>query len=284
MAARRLTLVAGTGALVPHLMQAIGRKQVPLQIIDIAGRDDPGSTALSIPVGDAARLIAAITAFGTTHLVLAGAVHISDAARLAMAQLLAASGPPASGQESGSRRSGGRGLSDIGIFDMIELYCQRAGIRLVGAHRVAPELLAPEGHIGGPPLPRGVEPGPALRVARAVGSIDLGQSVVVSGQRPVAAEDTGGTDDLLHRVGVLRAAGLVGNGDRPLVLAKARKPRQPHFADLPAIGPDTVVNARAAGISAIVVEARASLLIERAALEAAAAEHGVAVVGARHHG
>jgi DUF1009 family protein len=123
---------------------------------------------------------------------------------------------------------------------------------------------------------------PALRAARAIGSIDLGQAVVMAGRRPLAAEDAGGTDALLARVAALRAAGLTGNGSAPLLLVKARKPRQPAFVDLPAIGPDTIVNAAAAGVSAIVLEARATLLLDRTRLDAAARAHGITVIGRRH--
>jgi DUF1009 family protein len=122
----------------------------------------------------------------------------------------------------------------------------------------------------------------ALRAARAIGAIDLGQSIVVSGNRPIAAEDAEGTDALLRRVAALRAVGLAGNSGMPLILAKARKPKQPSFVDLPAIGPHTVINAAEAGISVIVVEAKGTLLLERSAIEYEAATRGVTLIGLRH--
>ena len=138
--------------------------------------------------------------------------------------------------------------------------------------------------IAGPPLDPalGGSARIALDAARAIGAIDLGQSVVVSGSRPIAAEDTGGTDALLKRVTELRIAGLTGNSGMPLILAKARKPRQPSFVDLPAIGAQTVVNAAAAGISVIVIEARGTLLLDRAEIAREAAARAVTVVGLRN--
>jgi DUF1009 family protein len=121
-----------------------------------------------------------------------------------------------------------------------------------------------------------------MKAAKAIGTIDLGQSAVVSASRPIAAEDAGGTDGLLRRVAELRAAGLVGERHGPLVLAKARKPKQPSFVDLPAIGADTVTGAAAAGISVIAVEAGASLLLDRAQIESEAEARGVTVIGLRH--
>jgi DUF1009 family protein len=205
-------------------------------------------------------------------LLLAGGVHISDADREGLARAFGLAG----------RLAGG--LGDVGMAGMILLYCKMHGIKLVGAHEVAPELLAPVGHIAGPvPNAAATElASGALAAAKAIGGIDLGQSIVLSGHRPIAAEDAGGTDALLERVVALRLAGLAGNSGMPLVFAKARKPKQPSFVDLPAIGPQTIVHAAAAGIALIVVEARSALLLDRARIEAEAAARGISVIGLRH--
>jgi DUF1009 family protein len=68
----------------------------------------------------------------------------------------------------------------------------------------------------------------------------------------------------------------------PLILGKAKKPKQPSFVDLPAIGPNTLVNAAAAGVSVIALEARNTLLLDRAAIEQEAATRGITVVGLKH--
>ena len=70
---------------------------------------------------------------------------------------------------------------------------------------------------------------------------------MIAGKRFVAAEDVGGTDDLLARVARHRREGRIGDGAGALVLAKAAKPQQPMFVDLPAIGPHTVSAAADAG-------------------------------------
>lgn len=267
---RRLTLVAGGGDLVPHLMSAIRSRGDATQILDLVGRED-GQALGAIPMrlSDAPALISAITSFHTTHLLLAGGVHLSDADREALVAAFGIAGKIAGG------------FGDVGLASMIMLYCKMHRIRLVGAHEVAPELVAAEGHLAGPVV-TDLPVAAALRAAKVIGGIDLGQSVVLAGLRPIAAEDAGGTDALLRRVAALRDAGLTGNGRFPLVLAKARKPKQPAFVDLPAIGPQTLVNAAAAGISAIVVEAGATLLLDRTALEAEADARRVSVIGVRH--
>ena len=270
---RRVTLVAGGGNLVPHVANAIRQRGDTLQIVDLVGRAEVSADqVLWESLSDAASVLAGIKAFRPTHLVLAGAVHITDSDRRGLAEAFGLAGKLASG------------LGDIGIAGMILLYSKTQGWKLVGAHELAPELLAPHGHIAGPLLRTALSPvaTAAMKAAKAIGAIDLGQSAVVSASRPIAAEDAGGTDGLLRRVAELRAAGLVGERHGPLVLAKARKPRQPSFVDLPAIGVDTVTGAAAAGISVVAMEAGASLLLDRPQIEAEAAALGITVVGLRH--
>lgn len=270
---RRVTLVAGTGSLVPHIATAIQRRGDEIQVIDIiGGRQLPGLEAAFRPLADVPALLASIEEFGPSDLALAGGVHISEQERRSIALHMGPGG------------SGVGGMGDLGLATTIGHYCQKKGIRLLDVPGVAPELVAPEGHIAGPALDAQLQPVAAygLSVARAIGAIDLGQSVVVSAQRPIAAEDAGGTDALLSRIAELRRRGLVGGEQGPLVLGKSRKPGQPSFFDLPSIGSDTVVNAAAAGVSAIVVEAGGTLILDRAAVERAAESHGIPVVGLRH--
>ncbi len=270
---RRITLVAGEGGLVPHVAEAIRRRGDTLQVVDLIGtRQIEGIDLVRKSLSDAPALLETIRAFRPSHLVLAGGVHISDSDRRGLANAFGLAGRIA------------QGLGDIGMAGMILLYCRTHGYKLVGAHEVAPELVAPEGLIAGPPIDDHLASvaGKAVAAARAIGAIDLGQSIVFSAHRPIAAEDAGGTDALLRRVADIRAAGLAGEPGGRLILAKARKPRQPGFVDLPSIGSDTVVRASEAGITVIAVEAKASLLLDRPRLTREAAERGVTVIGLRH--
>jgi len=104
----------------------------------------------------------------------------------------------------------------------------------------------------------------------------------MSGGRPIAAEDAEGTDALLLRVARQRDAGRVGDGGAALILAKAMKPHQPRFVDLPTIGPQTIDNAAVAGIAAIFVEAGRSLVMDRAQVAERASATGISVLGMRH--
>jgi DUF1009 family protein len=157
---------------------------------------------------------------------------------------------------------------------------RRTGATLVGIHEVAPELIAPDGAIAGPALTAADRENArsALLKARELGWKDVGQAVVVSPEGRCEAEDAKGTDALLSRVAAQRA-GLAASPAHGWILAKALKPRQPLSMDIPVIGPATVENARRAGISVIALQAGGAVIVERPAVEKAAAAAGISVIG-----
>src|SRR5205085_8338822 len=99
-----------------------------------------------------------------------------------------------------------------------------------------------------------------LRLARAIGALDIGQAVVVQQGLVLGVEAAEGTDDLLRRCAGLRRDGPGG------VLVKMAKPGQERRADRPTIGPRTVALAMASGLRGIAAEAGMTLVIDRAEL------------------
>ncbi|WP_197279391.1 UDP-2,3-diacylglucosamine diphosphatase LpxI domain-containing protein [Devosia sp. A16] len=265
---RRLSVLAGSGALVSHVVAAAMAAGDAVQVVGFAPQPERAGVLL---VGGDLRnptgAIAAIVAFKATHVVLAGGLMISDGDREALARFA----------------GGGHGAAqgDAALSSVTAAIEKFSGAKVIGVHEVAADLLAPIGQVAGR-SPTAAELAAArqgLVAAREIGRLDLGQAVVVAGRRVVAAEDVGGTDELLERVAAHRAAGRIGDGAGPLVLVKAAKPQQPLHVDLPAIGPDTLSGAVAAGISAIAVEAARSLILARSELVAAADRYGIAVIG-----
>ncbi len=109
-------------------------------------------------------------------------------------------------------------------------------------------------------------------LARVLAAHDIGQSVVVSEQACVAVEAMEGTDAIL-----LRAAGLA-NG-RKLTLVKVAKPNQDMRFDVPVIGPRTIRKMAEARATAVGVQARKTLLLDKEELLREADERSIAVVG-----
>lgn len=154
------------------------------------------------------------------------------------------------------------------------------GCRVIGAHEVAPGLLAKTGKLGAHSPSqddiRDIEK--AAEAARRLGELDIGQGSVSVGGRVVALEGVEGTDRMLDRVAALRAEGRI-SARRKGVLVKLCKPQQDMRADLPTIGPSTVENAVKAGLAGIAVEAGRALVLEEQKMIAAADAAGIFVCG-----
>lgn len=270
----RLSLLAGSGALVPAAVAAAQAAGHKVQVLSLTPRDDlPGVKVVMADVANPLGILWSLKVFRTTHIVMAGAIGLSDKTREALAKF-------ATGGDN-EKPAKPASTGDATLSHLATSLEKMTGAKVIGVQDIAPGLLAPEGRIAGPELSADdlAAADFALKAAKEIGSLDLGQAVVATGRRLIAAEDIGGTDALLRRVGELRAARLTGDGSHVLILAKAAKPGQPEFADLPAIGPDTVRNAAAAGIAIVVVQAGRTLLIDREALAAAADAAKVSVIG-----
>jgi DUF1009 family protein len=152
---------------------------------------------------------------------------------------------------------------DDSVLTRVVRFFEGKGLRVKGAHEIAPDLLAEAGDLAltrlGEEDRRDAELGFAVR--RRLGRLDAGQSVVVADGRVLAIEGAEGTDRMLERV-----LGLPGREEAPLrrgVLAKGPKPGQELRIDMPAIGPRTIDSVVAAGLAAIVVESGAVLILDR---------------------
>jgi len=133
-----------------------------------------------------------------------------------------------------------------------------------------------------------------LGVARAVAGFDIGQTVVVAAQACVAVEAMEGTDQAIARAGQLMQsleedASTLHPSDkdlspgtptleRKLTVVKVAKPKQDMRFDVPVIGITTIETMIAAGATCLSVEAGRTLLFDRDALLARAAQAAIAIV------
>jgi DUF1009 family protein len=109
------------------------------------------------------------------------------------------------------------------------------------------------------------------KLARELGRLDLGQTVVVAEAACVALEAMEGTDAVIDR-----AASLV-NG-RPLRVVKLAKPKQDLRFDVPVIGLSTIETLKRAKVSAIAIEAKKTLMMDKDELLREADAAGIAIV------
>lgn len=204
------------------------------------------------------------------------------------------------------------GKGDAGALRVLVELIEEAGMEVVGAAELCPELLPPSGVLGTrDPTERDTrDVERALSVLSTTGPADIGQGCVVAGGQVLAVETLPGTDWMLASVAAMRrhvqpagparemnlksqtleALGLGGGaGTDPDpapeslwaptpaggVLAKAPKPDQDLRVDMPTIGPDTVRRAAAAGLSGIAVASDGVIVLDRDEVARAADSAGL---------
>jgi UDP-2,3-diacylglucosamine hydrolase len=110
------------------------------------------------------------------------------------------------------------------------------------------------------------------RIAHALASLDLGQSVAIADRACVALEAMEGTDAMLRR-----AASLV-EGKR-LTLVKASSRRRHLLFDVPVIGPQTIDVMIETNTTALAIDAGRTLLLDKEELLSKANAAKIAIVG-----
>lgn len=174
---------------------------------------------------------------------------------------------------------------DDAILRMVVGFFERHGLTVVGAHEAAPEMLAGAGAMCRR-RPSDAETSAietAAQALAALGPFDAAQAAVARAGELMVVEGADGTDAMLRRLaGADAAAGRLTapmRSSRGGVLVKLPKPDQERRIDLPAIGPETVRRAVAAGLTGIAVRSGGTLIAERREAMRLADEAGLFVVG-----
>jgi DUF1009 family protein len=267
--ADRLGILAGAGELPLRLIEACRAAGRPVFVLAFEGAADP-AILTDVPhawirLGAAGEGMRLLHENGVVDLVMAGGVPRPTVWSLR----------PDWRAAKFFARIGYRALGDDGLLRAVIKELEAEGFRVVGADKVLGDALAAEGPFGklSPDEQATSDIATGIKVARALGALDIGQAVVVQLGIVLGVEAIEGTDALIARCGAVRREGPGG------VLVKIAKPGQDRRADLPTIGAQTVAAAAKAGLRGIAVEAGATLVIDRNAVVAAADESGLFVVG-----
>jgi DUF1009 family protein len=271
-----LAIIAGGGPVPLIVAAAAAREGRPVFIVGIAGEAEPGIAAYPHEVlkwGQFGRLMTLLAEHGTRDIVMIGTVS----ARPELRDLKLDMGAVTLMARVAALLM--RGDNDL-LSGLIGLLNER-GYGVVGAHEVAPELVAAEGRLGAcepdKDMLRDVKR--AMRAARVIGRLDAGQAAVAMNGLIVALEAYEGTDAMIERVAALREKGRIWSKGRLGVLAKCAKPQQDLRVDMPTIGVRTVKSVAAAGLAGIAVETGRVMIVDRPAVIEAADREGVFIVG-----
>jgi DUF1009 family protein len=108
-------------------------------------------------------------------------------------------------------------------------------------------------------------------LAKAMGHLDVGQSVAVKERAVLAVEAIEGTDRAILRAGELCPAG-------GFVVVKVAKPHQDMRFDVPTVGCSTIDNMHRAGGRTLAIEAGKTILIDQDDTVALANRYGITII------
>jgi DUF1009 family protein len=156
-----------------------------------------------------------------------------------------------------------------GVADIL----REKGIELLDSTAFLQPLMAREGVLTrrGPTDEERADLEFGCRIADAIAGLDVGQTIAVKSAAVVAVEAMEGTDAVIARAGT-----LAGPGTRVI---KVAKPKQDMRFDVPVVGLPTIAAMKAAGATALSVDAGKTLMIDGDAIVRAADEVGICIVG-----
>ena len=272
----RLAIVAGSGNLPVHVAEAAranGEEPLVFPLIGEANADWSSFETFEVGIGNIAGFKSRARAAGVDRIVLSGGVRLRPAWNEIRLNLGTIWRLP---KLVSTLMHGGDNLVLTTAIGLLE----GEGMRVIGAHEVAPDLVAKLGPIGKsePDQQSQADIRVSIRAARLLGELDIGQGVIAVGGRVVALEGPEGTDSMIDRINDLRMRGRISAGRRG-VLVKLCKPGQDVRVDLPSAGLSTVKHALSAGLAGIALEAGRSLLLEQPDVVEFADRNGLFIVG-----
>ncbi len=150
---------------------------------------------------------------------------------------------------------------------------QRDGIQFGSALEFCPELLVKHGFLTrkrpSPSQWKDVRFG--WEIAKEMGRMDIGQTVVVNDMAIIAVEAIEGTDECIRRAGALCRRGGI-------TVVKVAKPQQDMRFDVPTIGLQTIQTMHESGARVLAVESGRTILLDEPEVLELANKLGIAVV------
>lgn len=267
----KLGIIAGGGEFPGLVIAACRAQDRDFHVLALRGHADPlvigDAPADWIRLGEAGTGFKRLHQVGVTEVVMIGPVRRPTLKELA----------PDFRTTKFFAKVGLKALGDDGLLRAVAREFEEEGFRLIGVDDVLQDCLAPCGVVGKiqPDDQARADMERGFQVAKGLGQLDVGQSVVVQQGIVLGVEAIEGTDRLLRRCGELRRDGVGG------VLVKVCKPGQDRRLDLPTIGVNTIDEAAAAGLRGIAVEADKTLVLGIDRLRQRADQHGLFLIGLR---
>ena len=158
------------------------------------------------------------------------------------------------------------------IFSAVAEKLRQHGMELIDSTCLLKDYMAPKGTLTkrAPSLEELADIEFGREIAKAMGDIDVGQTVVVKEKAIVAIEAMEGTDRTILRGGEIAREGAV--------VVKMSKPKQDLRFDVPVIGPRTIQNMSRSKASCLAIEAGKTIIIDFETCVQKANKAGICIV------
>jgi UDP-2,3-diacylglucosamine hydrolase len=259
-------LIAGNGDFPFLVLEGARRRGIEMAVVAIREEASPAIERAAkrvhwVSLGELSRTISLLHEEGVKHAVMAGQVKhnkIFSAIRpdWRLAKLLFSL--PSKNTDS--------------LIGAVARVLEEEGIELVDSTSFLGPLLPAPGVLTrrGPTDSEAADIEYGRQIGRQIAGLDLGQTVVVRHRACVAIEAMEGTDETIER-----AARITGG--QHLVVVKVSKPKQDMRFDVPVVGVKTIEVMHHSNATALAIDARRTLLFDRAPLLHAADEAGIAI-------
>jgi hypothetical protein len=163
--------------------------------------------------------------------------------------------------------------SDESILQAIAQELEKEGFTLLNIASLSSSLLTPEGILtdDSPTEDEWKDIAFGWKIAKEIGRLDIGQTVVVKNQAVMAIEAIEGTDEAIKRGGRLAGKGAA--------VIKVSKPNQDMRFDVPVVGLNTIRSMTEVGARTLAVEAKKSIILDKDKMIEESKKAGISVIG-----
>jgi DUF1009 family protein len=266
---KKLGLIAGNGKF-PLIFAEQARKE-GYSLVAVAHRgetvkeiEDLLEDVTWIYVGQLGKMIRTFLRAGITEAVMAGGIH--------KVKFLENFRPDLRGVKFLARI---KSKDDDALLRGVAEELESEGIKILNSTLCVPQIVASEGVLTrrAPSAAEWEDVRFGFGVAKEIGRLGIGQTIVVKKQIVVAVEALEGTDAAIERGGKLARSGFV--------VVKVSKPDQDLRFDVPAVGVATLRQLRETGGTVLAVEAGKTILLEKDLFLKQAEDFGISVVALR---
>jgi hypothetical protein len=165
-----------------------------------------------------------------------------------------------------------KNYSDDTFLQAIKTELEKNGVRLLKTTVFTESLLTPEGVLTKkhPKKSQWKDIEFGWRIAKEIGRLDIGQTIVVRHAAVMAVEAIEGTDEAIRRGGSL---------SEDTTVIKVSRPRQDMRLDVPVVGVDTLSTMKKVKAKVLALEAEKSIIVDREKFIKEADKAGIVVVG-----